>query len=140
MSHEIHEHKPVFKPESGFSANFWWSCSAALFWKKPLRGFSFELFQALTQVFYSGLLIAQKPKILILSLFSREIQNNPEIRKRTIIIRYEDMSMHPWEKATEIYDFLGLEFDDETRAQFEEATGIHRKRKRRSEQEAKDPV
>ncbi|CAG5081656.1 Oidioi.mRNA.OKI2018_I69.PAR.g9932.t1.cds [Oikopleura dioica] len=70
----------------------------------------------------------------------KEIQNNPEIRKRTIIIRYEDMSMHPWEKATEIYDFLGLEFDDETRAQFEEATGIHRRRKRRSEKEAQGPV
>ena len=63
----------------------------------------------------------------------REIQSNPEIRKRTMIIRYEDMSSDPWKRAKEIYDFLEMEFDQITKAQFKLATGIHRRKRRKAE-------
>jgi len=67
----------------------------------------------------------------------RELQDNPEIRKRTMIIRYEDMSSDPWKKAEEIYDFLEIEFDQMTKEQFKIATGIHRRRRRKAEMQKK---
>ena len=67
----------------------------------------------------------------------REMQNNPEIRKRAMIIRYEDMTMRPWKKAGEIYKFLGIPFDQKTKAQFRKGTGIKRRRKRNAEEDRK---
>ena len=59
-----------------------------------------------------------------------DFQKYQWIRDKTMFVRYEDMAMDPFRYAEQIYDFLGLEFDEKTRENFIAAT-THKKRKRR---------
>ena len=53
------------------------------------------------------------------------------ISDRTMFVRYEDMAINPHEYAEQIYKFIGLEFDDDTRRNFLAVTN-RKSRKRRS--------
>ena len=41
------------------------------------------------------------------------VQKNEEMKKRTFVVRYEDIAVKPFEYAKEILDFAGLDYTSE---------------------------